>query len=152
MDGYAEAMEFEKAQQQKDKLNALKNYQSKSQIVSTTIKDVDVFGLAIDEKEAYINYIKIVNGNIINTDTREIVMNLDDDAESLLTFAIPAMRDRFNSIAPEIILDREMVLPGVEGEVVVLRSAIKSDLLGAIDKERQVHAAAAQEAAHQPPE
>ncbi|MFT5017488.1 MAG: excinuclease ABC subunit C [Limisphaerales bacterium] len=129
MDGYAEAMEFEKAQQQKDKLNALKNYQSKSQIVSTTIKDVDVFGLAIDEKEAYINYIKIVNGNIINTDTREIVMNLDDDAESLLTFAIPAMRDRFNSIAPEIILDREMVLPGVEGEVVVPKIGDKKRLL-----------------------
>jgi excinuclease ABC subunit C len=129
MDSLAEAMEFEKAQQQKDKLNALKNYQSKSQIVSTTIRDVDVFGLAIDEKEAYINYIKIVNGNIINTDTREIVMNLDDDAESLLTFAIPTMRDRFNSIAPEIILDREMELPGVEGEVVVPKIGDKKRLL-----------------------
>lgn len=129
MEGYAEAMEFEKAQQQKDKLNALKNYQSKSQIVSTTIRDVDVFGLAIDEKEAYLNYIKIVNGNIINTDTREIVMNLDDDAESLLTFAIPTMRDRFNSIAPEIILDREMELPGVDAEVVVPKIGDKKRLL-----------------------
>ncbi len=129
MEGYAEAMEFEKAQQQKDKLNALKNYQSKSQIVSTTIRDVDVFGLAIDEKEAYLNYIKIVNGNIINTDTREIVMNLDDDAESLLTFAIPTMRDRFNSIAPEIILDQEMELPGVDAEVVVPKIGDKKRLL-----------------------
>ncbi|TXF91642.1 excinuclease ABC subunit C [Neolewinella aurantiaca] len=129
MERYAEEMEFEKAQQQKDKLNALKNYQSKSQIVSITIKDVDVFGLAIDEKEAYLNYIKIVNGNIINTDTREIVMNLDDDAESLLTYAIPAMRDRFNSIAPEIILDQEMDLPGVDAEIVVPKIGDKKRLL-----------------------
>jgi excinuclease ABC subunit C len=134
MERYAEAMEFEKAQQQKVKLNALKNYQSKSQIVSITIKDVDVFGLAIDDKEAYINYIKIVNGNIINTDTREIVMNLDDDAESLLTFAIPAIRDRFNSIAPEIILDREMELPGVDAEVVVPKIGDKKRLLELSEK------------------
>lgn len=134
MERYAELMEFEKAQQQKVKLSALKNYQSKSQIVSISIKDVDVFGLAIDEKEAYVNYIKIVNGNIINTDTREIVMNLDDDAESLLTFAIPAIRDRFNSIAPEIILDREMTLPGVDAEVVVPKIGDKKRLLELSEK------------------
>jgi excinuclease ABC subunit C len=125
----AEAMEFEQAQQIKDKLNSFKNYQGKSQVVSTTIRDVDVFGLAIDEKEAYLNYIKIVNGAIIYTTTQEITMNLDDDAESLLTYTIPEIRNRFNSISTEIILDEHIELPGVEAEVVVPKIGDKRKLL-----------------------
>jgi excinuclease ABC subunit C len=85
MERLAEAMDFERAQQIKEKLTAFEDYQSKSTIVSTSIRDVDVFGLALDDKEAYLNYIKIVNGAVIHTHTQEITMNLDDDAESLLT-------------------------------------------------------------------
>ncbi len=134
MERLAEAMEFERAQQIKDKLKVFGNYQSKSQIVSITIRDVDVFGLAIGEKEAYLNYIKIVNGAVIHTHTQEIEMNLDDDAESLLTYAIPTLRDRYNSIAPEIILDRELELPGVEATVVVPKIGDKKRLLELSEK------------------
>ena len=127
----AEAMEFERAAQIQDKLKSFKNYQAKSQIVSITIKDVDVFGVAVNEEqnEAFLNYIKIVNGAIIHTHTQEITMNLDDDAESLLTYAIPELRDRFNSVAPEIILDHELELPGVEGSVTVPKIGDKRKLL-----------------------
>ncbi len=129
MERLAEAMEFEQAQQIKDKLKSFTNYQSKSQIVSTTIRDVDVFGVAIDENEAYLNYIKIVNGAIIHTNTQEITMNLDDDAESLLTYSIPVLRDRYNSVAKEILLEAPIALPGVAAEVVVPKIGDKRKLL-----------------------
>lgn len=129
MECLAAEMEFEQAQQIKDKLKSFTNYQSKSQIVSTTIRDVDVFGVAVDENEAYLNYIKIVNGAIIHTNTQEITMNLDDDAESLLTYSIPILRDRYNSVAKEILLEEPIDLPGVEAEVVVPKIGDKRKLL-----------------------
>lgn len=134
MEVLAEEMEFERAQQIKEKLKSFNNYQAKSQIVSITIRDVDVFGLAIDEKEAFLNYIKIVDGAIIHTTTQEMVMNLDDDAESLLTFAIPELRDRYNSISQEIILAQDLELPGVEANVVVPQIGDKKRLLELSEK------------------
>ena len=130
--GYlAEAMEFERAAQIQEKLKSFKNYQAKSQIVSITIKDVDVFGVATngEHNEAFLNYIKIIDGSIIHTHTQEVIMNLDDDDESLLTYAIPELRDRFNSIAPEIILDHELDLPGIEATVTVPKIGDKRKLL-----------------------
>ncbi|MCB0570545.1 MAG: excinuclease ABC subunit C [Phaeodactylibacter sp.] len=105
MDRHAENLEFEKAHAIKEKLSVFEDYQAKSTVVSTTIRDVDVFSIASEEKEAYINYIKVVNGAIIHTHTQELVKNLDDDDEQgLLEYAIPIIRERFNSIATEIIL------------------------------------------------
>jgi excinuclease ABC subunit C len=115
MERLAGEMEFERAQQIMDKLEAFNNYQAKSQIVTTSIKDVDVFSIAMDEKEAYVNYIKIVEGAVIYTNTQELLLNLDEeDVESLLSYAIPILRERFNSSAEEIILDREVSLPELE--------------------------------------
>ena len=59
---FAENLEFEKAQDLKEKLTAFEDYQGKSTVVSTTISDVDVFAIATDEKLAYVNYLKVVNG------------------------------------------------------------------------------------------
>lgn len=134
MQTLAEAMEFERAQQIKEKLKAFNNYQAKSQIVSTSVRDVDVFALATDEKEAFLNYIKIVDGAIIHTTTQEMTMNLDDDAESILTYAIPELRDRYNSISKEIILAEELVLPGVDAQVVVPKIGDKKKLLDLSEK------------------
>jgi excinuclease ABC subunit C len=129
MERLAEAMEFERAQQIKEKLTAFEDYQSKSTIVSTSIRDVDVFGLALDDKEAYLNYIKIVNGAVIHTHTQEITMNLDDDAESLLTYTVPQLRERFNSIAPDIIMAQDLELPGTDAAVTVPKIGDKKKLL-----------------------
>ena len=120
MERLAEELEFERAQKIKEKLTAFEDYQSKSTVVSTTIRDVDVFSIASDEeeKEAYINYIKIVNGAIIHTHTQELVKNLDDDEQGFLEYAIPIIRERFNSIATEIILAYEVQLEdGVQAVV-----------------------------------
>ena len=111
MQQHAEHLEFEKAQQIKEKLSAFEDYQHKSTVVSATIRDVDVFTIATDEKEAYVNYIKVVNGAIIHAHTQELVKNLDDEAEEdLLAYTIPILRERFNSIAEELILPYEVEL------------------------------------------
>jgi excinuclease ABC subunit C len=115
MEDHAMNLEFEQAQQIKEKLTAFEDYQSKSTVVSATIRDVDVFTIATDEKEAYINYLKVVNGAIIHTHTQELVQNLDDEEADLLAYTIPILRERFNSIAPELILPYEIEL--TEGDL-----------------------------------
>jgi excinuclease ABC subunit C len=115
---HAEDLEFEKAQAIKDKLQAFEAYQSKSTVVSTSVRDVDVFTIASDEKEAYINYLRVVNGAIIHTHTQELIRNLDDEEDAdLLAYAIPLIRERFNSLAPEILIPFE--LPPVENQIVM---------------------------------
>ena len=111
MEKLAENLEFERAQQMKEKLSAFEDYQAKSTVVNPSIRDVDVFSIASEEKEAYVNYIKVVNGAIIHTHTQELVKNLDDDDEpGLLAYAIPIIRERFNSISRDVILPYEVQL------------------------------------------
>ncbi len=111
MQVFSEQLEFEKAQEIKNKLKAFEDYQGKSTVVSTTIKDVDVFSITKDEKMAYVNYLKIINGAIINIFTQELLLNLDDEEnEDLLSIVIPVLRTKFNSIAPEIIASYEVPL------------------------------------------
>ncbi|MBK9257363.1 MAG: excinuclease ABC subunit C [Saprospiraceae bacterium] len=104
MTRHAENLEFEKAQLLKDKLIAFEDYQSSSTIVSTNVRDLDVFAIKSDKNMAYVHYLKIINGALINTDIVEMEMNLDDDHSDLLSFVIPGLRDKFNSIAPEIVV------------------------------------------------
>ncbi|MEM1322012.1 MAG: excinuclease ABC subunit UvrC [Bacteroidota bacterium] len=110
MQRYAENLEFEKAQQLKIKMTAFEDYQGKSTVVSTTIRDVDVFSIATNEKMAYVNCLKVVNGAIMNTYTLEMTKNLDDDEKDLLEYAIPVLREKFNSITKELILPFEVQL------------------------------------------
>ena len=108
MEHYAELMKFEEAQLLKDKFQVFVNYQSKSTVVHTSITDLDAFSIASNEKHAYINYLKIINGAIINSDTVEIEKKLDEEDREILEFAIPAIREKFNSIAPEIAVPIEI--------------------------------------------
>lgn len=135
MEQHAENLEFEKAQRIKEKLTAFEDYQAKSTVVSTTIRDVDVFSVASEEKEAFVNYIKVVNGAIIHTHTQELVTNLDDDDEAgLLQYAIPVIRERFNSIATEIILPQDIPLEDETLQVTVPKIGDKRRLLDLSEK------------------
>ncbi|MEN0004275.1 MAG: excinuclease ABC subunit UvrC [Bacteroidota bacterium] len=129
MQEHAMNLEFEQAQQIKEKLSAFEDYQSKSTVVSHTIRDVDVFAIATDEKEAYINYLKVVNGAIIHTHTQELVQNLDDEEADLLAYAIPILRERFNSIAGELILPYELELADKDLKQTVPQRGEKRKLL-----------------------
>ena len=99
---HATNLEFEKAQLVKEKLVLLENYQSKSTIVNTKINNVDVFTIVSDENSAFINYLKISNGAIIQTHTIEIKKKLDETDTELLMYAITELRQRFNSVSKEI--------------------------------------------------
>jgi excinuclease ABC subunit C len=141
MEQHAANLEFEKAQRIKEKLTAFEDYQSKSTVVSTTIRDVDVFSIVSEEKDAYINYIKVVNGAIIHTHTQELVKNLDDDDEAgLLQYAIPIIRDRFNSIAEELILPYDIQLEDDKLQVTVPKIGDKRRLLDLSEKNAKYHA------------
>lgn len=134
MQRMAEQLEFEKAQQMKEKLDAFNDYQAKSTVVSTKIRDVDVFTIATGEKEAYINYLKIVNGAIIHTHTQELVTNLDDEEEDLLQYTIPLLRERFNSIAQELILPYPITLTEEDLTITVPKIGDKKKLLDLSEK------------------
>ena len=134
MHRHADNLEFEKAQQIKEKMTAFEDYQSKSTVVSTTIRDVDVFSIASDEKHAYVNYIKVVNGAIINTYTQEMVKNLDDDEAELLAYVVPELRQRFDSIAGEIILPYQIQLAEEEVTQTIPKIGDKKKLLGLSEK------------------
>lgn len=105
---YSENLQFELAQNMLEKLEYFEDYQVKSTVVSTTIKDVDVFTYRSDEKMMYINYLKVINGALINTDTIEVVKNMDEEDQDILPHAIKEIRERFSSIAPELILTTEI--------------------------------------------
>lgn len=139
MQRHAEALEFEKAQLIKDKLAAFEDYQGKSTVVSATIRDVDVFAIAAAEKEAYVNYLKVINGAIIHTHTQEMVKNLDEDEADLLAFAIPELRERFQSIAPEIIVPFPVVLADAAAQLTIPKIGDKRKLLELSEKNVRFH-------------
>ena len=107
---HSERLEFEMAQIMFEKLEVFEDYQAKSTVVSASIRDLDVFTIRSDEKWAYVNYLKIVNGALINTDTLELEKNLDEDEQMILSYAIPNIRERYNSIAPEVASSIPVVL------------------------------------------
>ena len=104
MYSYAAKLEFENAQQSKEKLQILENYQTHTTIVSSNINDVDVFGIISDEAAAYVNYFKIKNGSIIQSYTTEIKKMLDETDEEILEEALIEIRNKFNSTSTEIFL------------------------------------------------
>jgi len=134
MEQHAMNLEFEQAQNLKEKLTAFEGYQSKSQVVAMTVEDVDVFTIAVDEKYAYVNYLKVVEGAIINAHTQEVVQNLDDESKDLLEYVIPRIREKFNSIAPEIVVPFEVELPNIEATITIPQRGEKRKLIELSEK------------------
>ncbi len=113
---HVEKMEYEKAQQVKEKLDMLEKFQSKSTVVNPSINNVDVFSIVSDENYGFVNFLKVMNGAIVQGHTIEMKKKLEESDEELLTLAIAELRERFNSDAREIIvpikIDTEF--PGIE--------------------------------------
>ncbi|RYY31119.1 MAG: excinuclease ABC subunit UvrC, partial [Sphingobacteriaceae bacterium] len=104
MDKAVADMNFEQAHKLKRKYDLLDKYQSKSTVVNSSITDVDVFSIASEEKYAFVNYLKVMNGTIIQTQTIELKKRLDESEEELLTLAISEFRNRYQSKSKEIIV------------------------------------------------
>lgn len=101
-------LNFEQAHRLKRQFDLLEKYQSKSTIVNSSISDVDVFNIATDEKHAFVNFLKVMNGTIIQTQTLELKKRLDETDDELLTIAISEFRTRFNSTSREVIVPFEL--------------------------------------------
>ncbi|MEP6794827.1 MAG: excinuclease ABC subunit UvrC [Saprospiraceae bacterium] len=110
MEKFATDMEFEKAQQIKEKLTLFEDYQARSTVVSQFERDLDVFSIATDETHAYVNYLKVVQGAVINGYTQELQKNLDEDETQLLSYTIERLREKFNSITEEIVVPLKVTL------------------------------------------
>lgn len=111
----ASLLEFEKAHYLKEKLALLDKYQSKSTVVNPSINNVDVFSISAEGLSAYVNFMKVMNGAIIQVHTIELQKKLDESPEELLIIAITEIRQRFESESPEIIVPfgLEYSIPGV---------------------------------------
>lgn len=97
-------LNFEQAHRLKRKQDLLEKYQSKSTVVNSSITDVDVFSIASEEKYAFVNFLKVMNGTITQTQTIELKKRLDETDEELLTIAITEFRTRYNSHSKEVIV------------------------------------------------
>lgn len=104
----AEEMRFEEAEELKKKYLLINQYTAKSEVVSHTINNVDVFSITSDDKIAYINYIHVSNGSINQSFTFEYKKRLEETDEELLQLGIIEMRNRFRSNSKEIILPMEL--------------------------------------------
>lgn len=104
MKTYAEEMKFEAAQEVKEKIEILENYQSKSTVVNPKISNVDVFSIVSDESFAYINFLQISHGAIIRSHTMELKKKLNETDKELLKLAIVEIRQRFHSLSKEVYL------------------------------------------------
>jgi len=116
MEKKSAAFLFEEAMQYKEKIEILSRYQSKSTIVNTSIHDVEVYSIVSDEKEAFVNFLRVVKGAVIQAHTVEIKKRLNEEDPDLLAFAIADIRSRIESQSKEIILPLEIgdFFPGVK--------------------------------------
>ncbi len=126
MDDYSKDLKFEDAQMIKEKIEILSRFRSKSTIVSSTIKNVDVYGVSQDADNMYVNFLKVVDGAVIQTFTLEIRSRLEEEKESLLSFAITEIRQRVSSNSPEIIVPFR---PDIMDEKIKYRVPAKGDKL-----------------------
>ncbi len=110
----AQKMNFEEAQKLKERYDLIENFRTRSEVVSTSLTNLDVFSIESDEKSAFINFLHITNGCINQAFTFEYKKKLDESDEEILALGITEMRERFNSNAKEIILPFAMNLP-IEG-------------------------------------
>ncbi|MDH6305986.1 excinuclease ABC subunit C [Parabacteroides sp. PF5-5] len=104
MQKYAAELKFEEAQSIKEKYEAIENYRAKSTVVPPMLTNIDVFSFTENEQSAYINYMHIGNGAIVQAYTFEYKKKLDEPKEELLGLGIVEMRSRFKSTAKEIII------------------------------------------------
>lgn len=144
----ASELAFEQAQQYKEKMDVLQRFQSKSTVVNPKISDADVFSIASDEAAAYINFMKVVNGTIVQTHTVEIKKKLNEADTDLLAMMIIEFREQYGSQAKELItnipldvdLKAEITVPQIGDKKKLLDMSLKNVLY--FRRERQERAAA----------
>ncbi|UEG51160.1 excinuclease ABC subunit UvrC [Ferruginibacter lapsinanis] len=134
MQEYVQLLEFEKAAQIKNKIDYLYQYKAKSTIVNNNIGDVDVFSILEEGDTAYVNYLAISNGTIVQTKTTILKKNLDEPASDVLIFAIAQIRNTFSSTTKEIIVPFLIDYPEKDIIITVPKAGDKKKLLELSEK------------------
>jgi excinuclease ABC subunit C len=104
MKTHAEALEFEKAEAVHKKIRFLENYQARSIVVNNTVDGLDVFSIQKEGDIAYVNYLMLENGAIVQTKTLRVETHLDEPVEEILAFTIGQLRATFNSTSREVVV------------------------------------------------
>jgi excinuclease ABC subunit C len=126
---FAINLQFEKAEMMRKKIEHLENYQAKSVIVSRHLTNLDVFSILKDGNIAYVNYLMVQGGTIVQTHTVQLEAKLDETDEEVLVFAVANLRDTFNSLSNEIIVPFALELPDKNIVVTVPKAGDKKKLL-----------------------
>ena len=134
MNYYSEKLQFEKAAVIKKKIEGLEMYQAKSVVVNKSISNVDVFSILREKNTAYINYLMVQNGTIIQTHTISLEPKLDETDEEILGLAITDLRQKFNSEATEIVIPFEIDFSGDAISATVPKAGDKKKLLDLSEK------------------
>ncbi len=104
MQKMAEELHFEKAEALRKKIEHLESYRARSVVVSSHLNNIDVFSLLREDNWAYVNYLMVQNGTIVQTHTVPLETRLDESDEEILGFAIVRLRESFNSLATEVVV------------------------------------------------
>ena len=134
MQAYSAALAFEKAEQYKKKLEHLQQYQAKSTIVNPRIGDVDVFSILVNKDVAYVNYMMVNNGAIVQTHNLALEKKLDEPEEELLRLSITQLRQTFESKAKEIVVPVAIDYPDDSVQITIPKAGDKKKLLELSEK------------------
>lgn len=129
MQEQAAALEFEKAEATRKKIEHLEHYQARSVIVSSHLSNLDVFSLIKEDNLAYVNYLMVQNGTIIQTHTVPLETKLEETEEEVLGFAIARLRTSFNSLAKEVIVPFPVEYPDDQLLFTIPKAGDKKKLL-----------------------
>ncbi|MCT4647298.1 MAG: excinuclease ABC subunit UvrC, partial [Carboxylicivirga sp.] len=126
---FSDDLEFEKAGEIKAKIDLLKRYQSKSTVVNPKITNVDVFSIIEDEKAGYVNFIRVVNGAIIQSHTMEFKKKLNESSQEILLLAISEIQNRLKLLAREVLVPFKLDIDFERTNLVVPKIGDKRKLM-----------------------
>ena len=146
MYAFSKKMNFERAQNIKEKIEVLENYQSRSTVVSKKLNNIDVFSIISDSENAYINYLQIAYGRVIRFHNQEIKKTLDEDDIDILSLLIFNLREKFKSESKTIIsqydlskqLNIKFIIPKAGDNKKLLDLSIKNCKMFKIERLKQI--------------
>lgn len=130
----AASLAFEKAELVKKKIEFLENYQSRSLVANTKTGDMDVFAISKEKNIAYVNFLMIRNGAIIQTHTTKAESHLDETPEEILIYSIAKLRDNFESKAPELVVPFVIEYPEEEITITVPKAGIRKNCWNSLQR------------------
>ena len=129
MKQFATDLNFEKAEINRKKIEHLENYKATSTVVNPKLGDADVISLVIHEEKAFLNYMMVQNGSIIQTENLQLESRLGENEKQILEFAVSYIRNRFESFSPELIVPVEIELLDEQLKITVPKAGEKKKLL-----------------------